>query len=123
MLKLLLDEHISPEVAASLRRRDRKVVVFGMAEWEVGNFLGQEDAACLRQAAVQKLTLVTYDRRTIPPLLKDWAEAGRQHAGVIFVDEKTISQADIGGLVQSLGVLLKEARDWDWTDRVCFLQR
>jgi hypothetical protein len=123
MLKLLLDEHISPGVAASLRRRDRKVVVFGMAEWEDGNFLGQEDAACLRQAAVQKLTLVTYDRRTIPPLLKDWAEAGRQHAGVIFVDEKTISQADIGGLVQSLGVLLKEARDWDWTDRVCFLQR
>ncbi len=123
MLKLLLDEHISPEVAASLRRRDRKVVVFGMAEWEVGNFLGQEDAACLRQAAVQKLTLVTYDRRTIPPLLKDWAETRHQHAGVIFVDEKTISQADIGGLVQSLGVLLKEARDWDWTDRVCFLQR
>ena len=39
------------------------------------------------------------------------------------MDEKTISQADIGGLVQSLGVLLKEARDWDWTDRVCFLQR
>jgi hypothetical protein len=123
MLKLLLDEHISPVIAASLRRRDRKIVVFSMAEWEDGNFLGQEDAACLRQAAVQKLTLVTYDRRTIPPLLKDWAEAGRQHAGVIFVDEKTISQADIGGLVQSLGVLLKEARDWDWTDRVCFLQR
>ncbi len=123
MLKLLLDEHISPGVAASLRRRDRKVVVFGMAEWEDGNFLGQDDSACLQQAAVQKLTLVTYDRRTIPPLLKDWAEAGRQHAGVIFVDEKTISQADIGGLVQSLGVLLKEARDWDWTDRVCFLQR
>jgi hypothetical protein len=123
MLKLLLDEHLSPVIAASLRRRDRKIVVFSMAEWEDGNFLGQEDAACLRQAAVQKLTLVTYDRRTIPPLLKDWAEAGRQHAGVIFVDEKTISQADIGGLVQSLGVLLKEARDWDWTDRVCFLQR
>jgi hypothetical protein len=123
MLKLLLDEHISPGVAASMRRRDRKVVVFGMAEWEDGNFLGQEDSACLQQAAIQKLTLVTYDRRTIPPLLKDWAEAGRPHAGVIFVDEKTISQADIGGLVQSLGMLLKEARDWDWTDRVCFLQR
>ncbi len=123
MLKLLLDEHISPVIAASLRRRDRKIVVFSMAEWEDGNFLGQEDAACLRQAAVQKLTLVTYDRRTIPPLLKDWVEEGRQHAGVIFVDEKTISQADIGGLVQSLGVLLNETRDWDWTDRVCFLQR
>jgi hypothetical protein len=123
MLRLLLDEHISPGVATSLRRRDRKIVVFSMAEWEDGNFLGQEDAACLRQAAVQKLTIVTYDRRTIPPLLKDWAEEGRHHAGVIFVDEKTISPADIGGLVQSLGVLLKEARDWDWIDRVCFLRR
>jgi hypothetical protein len=123
MLKLLLDEHISPGIATSLRRRDRKIVVFSMAEWEDGNFLGQEDAACLRQAAVQKLTLVTYDRRTIPPLLKDWAEEGRHHAGVILVDEKTISPADIGGLVQSLGVLLKEARDWDWIDRVCFLRR
>jgi hypothetical protein len=123
MLKLLLDEHISPDVAAGMRRRDRKVIVRGMVEWEDGSFLGQEDSACLGEAAVQKLTLVTYDRRTIPPLLKNWAEEGRQHAGVIFVDEKTISPADIGGLIQSLGNLVKEARSWDWTDRVCFLKR
>jgi hypothetical protein len=123
MVKLLLDEHISPDVAAGMRRLDRKVVVRGMVEWEDGSFLGQEDSACLQEAAVQRLTLVTYDRRTIPPLLKDWAEEGRQHAGVIFVDEKTISPADIGGLVQSLGILVKEARNWDWTDRVCFLRR
>ena len=106
-----------------MRRRDRKLVVFGMAEWEDGNFLGQDDSACLQEAANQKLTLVSYDRRTIPPLLKDWAEEGRQHAGVIFVDEKTISQADIGGLVHSLTLLVEEACEWDWTDRICFLQR
>jgi hypothetical protein len=40
MLKLLLDEHISPGIAASLWRRDRNIVVFIMAEWEDGNFLG-----------------------------------------------------------------------------------
>ena len=123
MLKLLLDEHISPGVAQSMRRRDRNITVFAMADWEGGNFLGQEDSACLQEAANQKLTLVTYDRRTIPPLLKDWAEEGRLHAGVIFVDEKTISPADIGSLVQSLCLLVKEARDWDWTDRICFLRR
>jgi hypothetical protein len=123
MLKLLLDEHISPDVAAGMRRRDRKVTVYGLVEWEGGSFLGQEDSACLLEAAVQKLTLVTYDRRTIPPLLKAWAEEGRQHAGVIFVDEKTISQADVGSLIQSLEKLVKEARSWDWTDRVCFLER
>ncbi len=123
MLKLLLDEHISPDVADGLRRRSRSVVVHWMAEWKGGNFLGREDSACLLEAAKQGLTLVTYDRRTIPPLLKIWAEEGRRHEGVIFVDEKTISPADIGGLVRALTQLCKEAGKWDWTDQVYFLQR
>ena len=59
-----------------------------MVEWEAGSFLGQDDAACLQSAFAQRLTLVTYDRRTIPPLLKAWAEEGRHHGGVIFVDSR-----------------------------------
>ena len=50
---------------------------------------------------MQGLTLVTYDRRTIPPLLKTWADESRTH-GRVFVDEKAISPADIGGLVLRL---------------------
>jgi hypothetical protein len=123
MLKLLLDEHISPEVASGLRRRIRALAVHALVDWEGGNFLGQDDAACLREAAVQGLTLVTYDRRTIPPLLKAWAEEGRSHGGVIFVDEKTISPADIGGLVRALTTLAREAGVWDWTNRIAFLRR
>jgi hypothetical protein len=123
MLKLLLDEHISPGVAIGLRRRVRPLAIRSMQEWERGNFLGQDDDACLKTAASQKLTLVTYDRRTIPLLLKTGAEEGRQHGGVIFVDEETISPADIGGLVHALAALAKEARNWNWTDRICFLRR
>jgi hypothetical protein len=123
VLKLLLDEHVSPDVATGLRRRDRSLFVRSMAGWEDGAFLGQDDATCLREAAAQGLTLVTYDRRTIPPLLKAWIEEGRSHGGVVFVDEKTISPADIGGLVRALGALVREAGAWDWTGRVCFLQR
>jgi hypothetical protein len=123
VLKLLLDEHISPDVAAGMRRRDRLVTVRSLVEWEGGNYLGKEDSACLLEATVQELTLVTYDRRTIPSLLKRWAEEGRHHAGVIFVDEKTVSPKDIGGLVQSLGMLMKEVGHWDWTDRIYFLHR
>ena len=89
MLKLLLDEHISPEVADGLRRRSRSLVIHWMAELEGGDFLGKEDSASLLEAAKQGLTLVTYDRRTIPPLLKTWAEEEQRHGGVIFVDEKT----------------------------------
>jgi hypothetical protein len=123
MLKLLLDEHISPEVADGLRRRSRSLVIHWMAEWEGGDFLGKEDSASLLEAAKQGLTLVTYDRRTIPPLLKTWAEEERRHGGVIFVDEKTISPADIGGLVRALIELSKETGKWDWADRVYFLRR
>jgi len=123
MLRLLLDEHISPAVAAGLRRRNRMFPVRTLIEWEDGNFLGQDDATCLKAAALQRLTLVTYDRRTIPPLLKTWAEEGRHHAGVVFVDEKAVSPADIGGLVRALTALAKETRNGDWTDRICFLRR
>ena len=123
MLKFLLDEHISPDVATGLRRRKRAIEVRCMAEWEDGHFLGQEDSPCLREATTQGLTLVIYDRRTIPPLLKTWAEEERTHGGVVFVDEKTISPADIGGLVRALTGLARETGNWDWTSRVYFLRR
>jgi hypothetical protein len=123
MLKLLLDEHISPDVANGPRRRNRAIEIRYMVEWEDGYFLGQEDAACLREAATQGLTLVTYDRRTIPPLLKTWAEQERKHGGVVFVDEKTISPADIGGLIWALTRLARETGNWDWTNRIYFLGR
>ena len=92
-------------------------------EWEGGEFLGQQDSACLKQAAAQGLTLLTYDRRTIPPLLKTWGEEGRSHGGVIFVDEKTISPSDNGGLIRGLSSLSRKTSKWDWTNRVCFLRR
>jgi hypothetical protein len=123
MLRLLLDEHISPEVANGLRRRHGAVEVHYLVEWEGGNFLGQEDSACMREAAAQGLTLVTYERRTIPPLLKTWAEQERTHGGVIFVDEKTILPGDIGGLVKALTMLVRETGNWDWTNRIYFLRR
>ncbi len=86
--------------------------------------LGQDDSACLlAAAAAQATTLVTDDRRTIPLLLKTWAEAGQHHGGVIFIDEKTISSANIGGLVRALLQLHKETDRWDWTDRVVYLRR
>jgi hypothetical protein len=121
MLKILLDEHISPDVTNGVQRRNRSVVIHSMVQ-ESGNFLGKEDSVCLLEAARQRLTLVTYDRRTIPPLLKLWAEEERSYGGVIFVDEKTISPADIGGLVRALISLVDEAGRMDWTNQVYFLR-
>ena len=66
---------------------------------------------------------MTYDRRLIPPQLKSWAEEEQTHGGVIFVDEKTISPSDTGGLVDSLSDLSRMTAKWNWTDRICFLRR
>ncbi len=123
MLRLLLDEHISPDVAAGIRRRRPGLPVYALAQWEGGTYLGADDATCLQEAAARGLTFVTYDRRTIPPLLKQWMEEGRNHAGVIFVDAKTISPADVGGLIRALIELAEISRNWDWTDRICYLHR
>jgi hypothetical protein len=123
VLKLLLDEHISPGVAEGLRRQHRNVVVYCLAEWEGGRFMGQPDDLLLTEALTQKLTLVTYDRKTIPPLLKTWAETGHDHGGVIFVDGKTIPASDFGGLIRALQKLVSESAGWDWENRICFLRR
>jgi len=123
MLKFLLDEQISPVVAEGFRRRHEQLTIISLPEWDEGRFLGQTDELILREAAAQKLTLVTYDRKTIPPLLKIWAEAGRDHGGVIFVDDKTIPASDFGGLIRALRRLMLESAKWEWTNRVCFLRR
>jgi len=123
MLKLLLDEHISPKVVDGLHRRNPKLVVLCIRDWEHGRFVGAEDHPVLVEAAVQKLSLVTYDQRTIRPILSLWAEEGRSHAGVIFIDEKTLAPGNIGGLVLALFELAEESQRWEWKDQVAFLRR
>jgi hypothetical protein len=123
VLKLLLDEQISPDVAEGFRRRQKNPVLWCLSEWEGGRFLGLADDLLLGEAAAQKLTLVTYDRKTIPPLLKTWAEAGRNHSGIVFVDDKTNPASDFVGLIRALQTLFQETAKWDWKNRGCFLRR
>ena len=122
MLKLLLDEEISPGVAAGLRRRNGALIVSAMTEWESGNFVGKDASDILREAADQELTLVTYNRLTIPPILKAWSEEECLHGGVIFVDEKTIPPAETSELLTALARVQDEAGSWEWTNRVTFLR-
>jgi len=57
-----------------------------------------------------------------PPFIKFWAEEDRSHGGVIFVDDKTISPVNIGGLVRALSALAAETSEIDWANRVYFLR-
>ena len=122
MPQLLTDEQISPAVARQAPNRCRGLSIVAMRNWQGGHFLSATDELVLREAHQQKLTLVTFDLRTIPPLLRLWAEQGINHSGVILVDERTLAQNDIGALVGALATVWKAQGDLDWTNRVVYLR-
>ena len=121
MLRILLDEHISPVVARELALMRSEIEVIAVQTWEGGANIGLPDADMLQLAATQSLTLVTYDQRTIAPLLKEWAEANVSHGGVVFVDGKTVAPNDFGGLIRGLGALWDAYEQEDWSNWVIYL--
>ena len=68
------------------------------------------------------LTLVTYDQKTIPPILYEWGEAGMAHGGVIFVDYQSIPPSNFGKLIRSLIWLWETQHQFDWQNRLVYLQ-
>jgi hypothetical protein len=66
---------------------------------------------------------VTYDQRTFPRLLQRLAELEQSHAGVVFVDERTIGPNDLPELARSLILLWDEHRNLDRSNRLAFLRR
>jgi hypothetical protein len=120
-VRLLLDEHIDPAVAPGLHCL-RTVEVIALRDWEQGAFLHTDDQIILRAARTNGWTLVTFDRASISPLLKEWGSRGESHGGVIFVDERTFAQNDVGGLVRALVHLLDALGDVSWENRQAYLR-
>jgi len=123
MMKLLLDEQITPAVAEGVRRLLPNLTILSLYEWEKGSYIGQPDPAILARAAELGWTLVTYDLRTIAELVSSWAEHGIDHAGVIFVPSKAIPSSDIGLLVHSIAFLAASPHaKGRWRNRIYFLR-
>jgi len=123
MLSFILDEHVSPDVAVVVRRSRPEIPVLALLDWHDGIWMGESDEGILRAAGAEALTLVTYDQRTFPRLLQRWAALKETHAGVIFVDERTIAPNDLPELARSLILLWDEHRGLDWSNRLAFLRR
>jgi hypothetical protein len=120
LIRLLLDAHLPLVVARDLGHAGIDAVA--IRDWRGGSYLTAPDDQILSAAAGEDRVLVTYDLRTIPSLLKLWAETGVHHAGVILIDERTIRQYDVGSLVRSLETVVAEHGVEDWHDRVVFLR-
>ena len=121
MLHILTDEQIDPDVAAAARKRCRGIQITTLYEWLEGHFVGASDEDLLQEAARQGMTLLTFDLKTFPPLLRIWAERGTDHAGAIFVDNKSFAQNDFGGISTALAELWEVHGPYDWKNRFFFL--
>ena len=121
-LSLLLDEQISPRVAEQLRRAHPEVPIHSLHGWWEGALLGQHDATVLRTALEARLTLVTYDLKTIPPILVEWETLGQDHDGVILVDDRSIPTHDFGSLGRALWAHWNLYHESEWLNRTDFLR-
>ena len=121
MLSLLLDQQISADVAEQVRRKRPEIPIVSLYEWLGGAFVGVADPFILRAAAEDSLTLVTYDRKTIPAVLVEWGTAGVSHGGEVFVDNLTIPSNDFGRLVRALIYYWELEQDGGWSNRIGFL--
>ena len=119
-MRILLDGHMPPIVAQQLQRDGTDAVC--LRDWLGGSYRTAPDELILTAASSDDRVLVTYDCRTIPHLLKEWAETGQHHAGVVLVDERTVRPNDIGGLVRTLRALVERRGDEIWHDRILDLE-
>jgi hypothetical protein len=122
MLSLLLDEHISQTIARQIATRRPEITIVSLHDWEAGRYLETPDDDILRAAAPARLTLVTYDQRTIPSLLVRLASEGFPHGGIVFIDERVIPPDAFGPLIRSLIWLWEQYHDWDWENRIFYLR-
>lgn len=122
MLAFLTDAHISPKVAEQVKAKRPVCPIFSLRFWRDSALLNAEDEVILTAAQEEKLTLVTYDQRTIVPLLMQWMTEGRDHAGVLFVDEKSILQEDVGEQVNALIALWDTTQSENWANVISYLK-
>jgi predicted nuclease of predicted toxin-antitoxin system len=118
-MQLLLDAHFSQAVSGAFRDGGTDAVT--LDEWHEGLYQHRPDHEVWEAAAAEARILVTYDNRIITDILMVWAEIGRSHAGIVFVNNRTIRQQDVGGLIRALQALVEQFGDLDWADRIMHL--
>lgn len=81
-MRLLLDANLSPRgIAAKLRETGHDALALA----EDATLEGLPDPHVLELASSEQRVLITRNSRDFAPLARQWAEAGRSHAGIILI--------------------------------------
>lgn len=107
-MRLLLDEHFSPQIASQLRRRRHDVV----AARALPDLHGLTDAALLTHATSVRRALVTENVADFVELHRAALITGRRHFGLVFTSPRRFPRTTraIGRTVRALDALLDAHR-------------
>jgi predicted nuclease of predicted toxin-antitoxin system len=113
-MRLLLDANLSGRrIGGPLRERGHDVLA--LAEHLESE--GLDDPDVLALAAAERRVLITRNSRDFAPLVREWAEAKRAHAGCILI--WTLEHHELGAIVRQVERLLEERpHHADWLDLV-----
>ena len=118
-MRLALDHHYSPVIAARLRATGRDVVAAVERGWE-----REDDESLLAICALEGRALLTNDVADFTAISRAWAADGRSHSGLIFTSDAGMprSRHTIGRCVDALEDLLLRHPDEDaFRDQVHWL--
>jgi hypothetical protein len=116
-MKLLLDEHLDPELAGALQRKFPRLDAVSVQGVGWG---GLSDPALLEILDEEQRVLVTRDVNSIPEHVMERLAQDLTHGGVVYVP-RSIGQTDRRTLLRRLVKLVEEHGAEDWTCREFWL--
>ncbi|MGO9901238.1 MAG: DUF5615 family PIN-like protein [Solirubrobacteraceae bacterium] len=103
-MKLLLDEHLSPEIARQLRERGHDVIAVG----ERTDLRGRPDRLHFASIPDEQRAIVTRDLADFRPLLAEALRRGSGTSGLVCVSTRfPLNRDGIGRFVAALHALLE----------------
>jgi hypothetical protein len=108
-VKLLLDEHYSPEIARQLRTRGHDV----LAVAERADLIGLGDDEFLARMAKERRAILTNNVKDFMPLANRAAAASDRHDGLLFTSDRSMPRRSdaIGRFVDALDGFLQRHKD------------
>jgi hypothetical protein len=122
VIRLLADANTSRRFVDACIRLEKHFPIVHLADWLNGKHCGSKDQVLLAILREHGLVIVGFDRRTMAMHAGQLTKEGAGHAGVILF-RRTVSQMDYGKQSRLMVGLWKEARNWDWADRIEYLPR
>jgi hypothetical protein len=107
-VKALLDEQLSPQIAALLRQAGHDVVAVADRD----DLAGSSDRLILEVASLESRAVVTNNIKDFRPLAAEWLARGRTHAGLILLpSSRTHTRAAVSALAGAIERVLRDHPD------------